>query len=66
MLDAAHGKAYRPAEGLTWPHLAALEVETRGIEVAGTRRGGRPRTTLHSDAAQGSRLTIAEARSRRE
>ena len=36
MLDAAHGEAYRPAEGLPWPHLAALEVETRGIEVAGT------------------------------
>ena len=48
MLDAAHGEAYRPAEGLPWPHLTVLEVETHGIEVAGTRRGRRPDTTLHS------------------
>ena len=39
MLDAAHGKTYRPADELPWPHLPVLEVETRGIEVVGTRRG---------------------------
>ena len=65
MLDAAHGKAVRTVGVVQRVHEVRFEDQTTRVETARAVGRRRPGTALDADAAQGSRLTGAVARSRR-
>ena len=65
MLDAAHGETVRTVGVVQRVHAARVEEQTTRVVVARAVGRRRPGTALDADAAQGSRLTVAEARSRR-
>ena len=65
MLDAAHGVGIRPIRVAKRVHCACNEVYGARVDVAGGVRRRAPVLAVRAGAAQGSRLTVAVARSRR-
>ena len=63
MLDAAHGVAVRPIRVAKRVHCACNEVYGARVDVAGGVRRRAPVLAVRAGAAQGSRLTVAVARS---
>ncbi len=65
MLDAAHSKTVGTVRSVQRVHVARVEVQVARVDAAGGvgRRG--PVIPVRADARQGSRLTIAAARSSR-
>ena len=63
MLDAAHRKGVCTVGIVQWVHAARVEVQITSIGIAGSVGRRRPGIAVRADNIQGSRLTVAVARS---
>ena len=63
MLDAAHGKGVCTVGIVQRVHVARVEVQEASIGIAGSVGRRRPGVAVRADDRQGSRLTVAVARS---
>ena len=63
MLDAAHRKGVRTVGIVQRVHAARVEVQITSIGIAGSVGRRRPGIAVRADNIQGSRLTVAVARS---
>ena len=66
MLDAAHGETVGPARSVERVHVACIEVQVCRVDTASSIGRRRPIVAARADIRQGSRLTQADARGRRE
>ena len=66
MLDAAHGKTVGTVVSVERLHLAGDETQVARVDIAGGVRRRRPGVTVRADDIQGSRRTVAVARSSNE
>ena len=63
MLDAAHGEAVGAVVSIQRVHVARVEVQVARVEIACGIGRRRPGVAVRADGIQGSRLTVAVARS---
>ena len=65
MLDAAHGETVGSVSGSHWVDKSRTVPAIAGVLIAGNVRRRAPHNALCADERQGSRRTVAVARSRR-
>ncbi|HBV49786.1 MAG TPA: hypothetical protein DEB64_03200 [Alistipes sp.] len=64
MLDAAHGEAVGPVVPIQRVHVVRPAVQAANVQIARGVGRRRPNIAVLADDDQGSRLTVAGARSR--